>query len=286
MSKAANQPPTYAWPRFWIPVGGALDLSDSGFLSDPNDSHSPHRPVTLEVLESRRSLALLGEPGIGKSTTLKQEANRIEALSQHGVLQSTYIDLRSFSSEAFLFKRVFENEKMTRWKDDASRLVLHLDSLDEALLRIDSIANLIASELPNLPTDRLSIRIACRTAVWPAETLGRALTDIFGEQAGVFELAPLRRADIFTALDAHGIPTESFMRALFAAHARPFAIKPLTLKMLLAVYEQDGALPESSIELYERGCLALCEESNKSRRDTGRRGRLNAGQRMCVAGRI
>ena len=286
MSKAANQPPTYAWPRFWIPVGGALDLSDSGFLSDPNDSHSPHRPVTLEVLESRRSLALLGEPGIGKSTTLKQEANRIEALSQHGFLQSTYIDLRSFSSEAFLFKRVFENEKMTRWKDDASRLVLHLDSLDEALLRIDSIANLIASELPNLPTDRLSIRIACRTAVWPAETLGRALTDIFGEQAGVFELAPLRRADIFTALDAHGIPTESFMRALFAAHARPFAIKPLTLKMLLAVYEQDGALPESSIELYERGCLALCEESNKSRRDTGRRGRLNAGQRMCVAGRI
>jgi len=40
-----------------------------------------------------------------------QEADRIEALSQHGVLQSTYIDLRSFSSEAFLFQRVFENEK-------------------------------------------------------------------------------------------------------------------------------------------------------------------------------
>jgi hypothetical protein len=70
-------------------------------------------------------------------------------------------------------------------------------------LRIDSIANLIASELPNLPTDRLSIRIACRTAVWPAETLGRALTDIFGEQAGVFELAPLRRRHFHGA----GCPT-------------------------------------------------------------------------------
>jgi hypothetical protein len=66
------------------------------------------------------------------------------------------------------------------------------------------------------------------------------------------DCAPLRRADIFTALDSHGIPPEAFMRALFAAHARPFAIKPLTLKMLLAVYEQDGALPYSSIELYRR----------------------------------
>jgi len=286
MPQATNQPSTYAWPRFWIPLGGPLDLSDAGFLSDPNDSHAPDRPVTLAALESRRSLALLGEPGIGKSTTLKEEADRIEALSMDGVLQSSYVDLRSFSSEAFLFQRVFENEKMKRWKSDGSHLFLHLDSLDEALLRIDSIANLIASELPNLPTDRLSIRIACRTAVWPAETLGSALTNIFGEQAGAFELAPLRRADIFTALDAHGISPEGFMRALFAAHARPFAIKPLTLKMLLAVYEQDGALPESSIELYERGCLALCEESNKSRRDTGRRGRLNAGQRMRLAGRM
>jgi hypothetical protein len=240
MPQNATQPTTYAWVRFWIPLGGSLDLSDAGFLSDPNDSRSPGRPVTLAALESRRSLALLGEPGIGKSTTLKEEADRVEALSKDGILQSSYVDLRSFSSEALLVQRVFENEKMMRWKSDESHLVLHLDSLDEALLRIDSIANLIASELQNLPTERLSIRIACRTAVWPAETLGSALKDIFGEQAGAFELAPLRRADIFTALDARGIPPEGFMRALFAAHARPFAIKPLTLKMLLAVYEQDS----------------------------------------------
>ena len=119
MPQATNQPPTYAWPRFWIPLGGALDLSDAGFLSDPSNSHGPDRPVTLAALEGRRSLALLGEPGIGKSTTLKEEADRIEALSKDGVLQSSYVDLRSFSSEAFLFQRVFENEKMTRWKSDA-----------------------------------------------------------------------------------------------------------------------------------------------------------------------
>jgi len=194
--------------------------------------------------------------------------------------------LRTYSSEHLLYQRVFESEKVTAWKDGSSHLFLHLDSLDEALLRIDSIANLLAAELPALPTDRLSIRIACRTAVWPAATLGIALTGIWGEGARTFELAPLRRQDVFAALDAHCISAEGFMRALLAAQAIPFAIKPLTLKMLLAIYQQRGDLPNSNIELYKQGCLALCEEQNKSRRDSGRRGDLNPGQRMRLAGRI
>ncbi len=88
------------------------------------------------------------------------------------------------------------------------------------------------------------------------------------------------------ALDAHGISVERFMRALLAAQAVPFAVKPLTLNMLLAIYRQRGDLPDSNIVLYKQGCLALCEEQNKSRRDSGRRGKLNAGQRMCLSGRI
>ena len=192
---------------------------------------------------------------------------------------------RFFQRDASLPTR-FESEKFTAWKNGSSHLFLHLDSLDEALLRIDSIANLLASELPAIPTDRLSIRITCRTAVWPADTLGAALKGIWGEAAGAFELAPLRRRDLFTALEANGIAIECFMRALLAAQAVPFAIKPLTLKMLIAIYQQRGDLPNSNIELYRQGCLALCEESNKSRRDSGRRGNLNGGQRLRLAGRI
>lgn len=286
MQKTANNQPMFAWPRFWVPLGGPIDLSDSGFLTDPVGSHDPDAPRTLTDLAPWRSLALLGEPGIGKSTTLKEEADRIERAAQDGVLQSCYFDLRSFSSETLLVQRVFENEIISRWRQDGSHLVLHLDSLDEALLRIETIANLIADELPDLPVDRLSIRVACRTAVWPAETLGAALERIWPGQAATFELAPLRREDIFAALDAEQIPPEGFMRALFAAHAVPFAIKPLTLRLLLAIYRQRGNLPESSADLYRLGCLALCEESNKSRRDTGRRGRLNTAQRMRLSGRI
>jgi hypothetical protein len=277
---------TYPWPRFWVPHDGVIDLSDAGFLRDPADwLASPHAPVPLAALHDRRSLALLGEPGIGKSTTLKEEADRVAGLSADANLASIYVDLRTFSSESLLYRRIFESEKFIAWKNGGSHLFLHLDSLDEALLRIDSIANLLASELPGLPMDRLSIRIACRTAVWPTDTLGIALNRIWGEATGAFELAPLRRRDIFTALETRGIATEDFMRALFAAQAVPFAIKPLTLKMLLTIFQQRGDLPNSNIELYKQGCLALCEENNKSRRDTGRRGNLNAGQRMRLAGR-
>lgn len=201
-------------------------------------------------------------------------------------LSSIHIDLRAFSSESLLCQKVFESEKFTSWKNGSSHLFLHLDSLDEALLRIDSIANLLASELPSVPTERMSIRIACRTAVWPADTLGVALNSTWGEASGVFELAPLRRRDLIAALEAHDIDVGSFMQALFAAQAVPFAIKPLTLKMLLTIYQQRGSLPNSNIDLYKQGCLELCEERNKSRRDSGHRGQLNAGQRMRLAGRI
>ena len=258
----------YPWSRFWVPRDGVIDLSDGGFLRDPTDwLAGPQSPVSLAALQHWRSLALLGEPGIGKSSALKEEADRIASFPPDSNLTSIYTDLRVFSSEMLLYQRVFESEEFTAWKNGGSRLFLHLDSLDEALLRIDSIANLLASELPGIPTDRLSIRIACRTAVWPANTLGVALNGIWGEAAGAFELAPLRRRDLFTALEANGIVIEGFMRALLAAQAVPFAIKPLTLKMLIGIYQQRDNLPHSNIDLYRQGCLALCEESNKSRRD-------------------
>lgn len=76
-------------------------------------------------------------------------------------------------------------DAMIRRKNDGSLLrSLHLDSLNEVLLRIDLFANLVASELLNFPVERLSIQIACRTAIEPADTLGRAIERVWDEQAG------------------------------------------------------------------------------------------------------
>jgi hypothetical protein len=65
VNEMSDNQPTFAWPRFWIPAGGSIDLSDSGFLSEPNHDHGPETPRPLAALAGWRSLALLGEPGIG-----------------------------------------------------------------------------------------------------------------------------------------------------------------------------------------------------------------------------
>jgi hypothetical protein len=62
MPQATKQQRPYAWSRFWIPVGGSLDLSDAGFLSDPSNSHGPDRPATLVAVEQHGPPV---EPGTG-----------------------------------------------------------------------------------------------------------------------------------------------------------------------------------------------------------------------------
>jgi hypothetical protein len=283
-----NRDIRYDWQRFWIPQTGVLDLSDAGFLRDPVDDHfGPDELRSLADLQGFRALALLGEPGIGKSSDLKREHDRIGALREDGRPQSIYVDLKVSSSEEALRRRIFETQAFEAWKAGAGHLILHLDSLDEAMLRVETLASVVAEELLAIPSDRLSIRLACRTAVWPAGTLGTAFTNIWEEASvGVFELAPLRRRDVLTALAAHGIDADRFVRDLFAAHAVPFAIKPLTLDMLIKIHQRHGSLPSSTAELYRQGCLELAEEQNISRLETRRRGRLNGPQRLRVASRI
>ncbi len=284
----ANRNIRYDWQRFWILQTGTLDLSDAGFLRDPVGDHfRPDVLRPLSDLQEYRALALLGEPGIGKSSELEREHDRIGALTRDAHPASMYVDLKVGSSEEALRRRIFEAPTFEAWKSGTGHLILHLDSLDEAMLRVETLASLLAEELQAIPTDRLSVRFACRSAVWPAGVLGTALTNIWREASvGVFELAPLRRRDVLTALAAHGIDADPFVRALFRAHAVPFAIKPLTLDMLINIHQRLGALPSSTAELYRQGCLVLAEEQNVSRLETRRRGRLNGPQRLRVAGRI
>jgi hypothetical protein len=282
--------PTYAWQRFWVPRDGVIDLSDGGFLLDPEREfarYSAQRLATLTELQHFRALALLGEPGIGKSSTLEAEYKALAQDESNHERVFIHVDLRSFSSDILLYNRVFGSPEFVAWQTGNSHLGLYLDSLDEALLRIESVAALLADELPRYPTSRMSIRIACRTAMWPHEPLETAFRKIWGDDAvGAFELAPLRRRDVAEAATAHNINPEQFLQEVQTANAVPFALKPLTLNLLFRIFEKDGHLPNELISLYSQGCLSLCEEQNPSRRGARRLGELTVPQRYRLASRL
>ena len=66
----------YNWKRYLSPLGGNIDLSDSGFLFVHDSVYGRFKNPDLETFDSIRSLpcyAILGEPGIGKSMSLSQE---------------------------------------------------------------------------------------------------------------------------------------------------------------------------------------------------------------------
>ena len=133
--------------------------------------------------------------------------------------------------------------------------IFFLDSLDECLLRIDTVATLLVDELKRFPVHHLSFRIACRTADWPGK-LEEGLKELWGEEAfRVYELAPLRKQDVIEAVQANNLDSEAFMGAVSSAAAVPFAIKPVTLEFLINTYRRRRQLPFFSSRIVPRRLL-------------------------------
>ena len=279
----------YDWKRFWCPREKFINLSDEGYLPNPNDKwdrhYNPH-VVPFEAISETPCLALLGEPGIGKSHTLEATQKAVEAQVAEGDARVLGLNLRSYGSEDRLVRALFENETFRDWQNGDYRLYLFLDSLDECLLRIDTVATLLVDELKRFPVHRLSLRIACRTADWP-NSLEEGLKELWGEEAfRAYELAPLRKQDVTEAVRANSLDSEAFIEAVSAAVAVPFAIKPVTLEFLINTYNRRKQLPLSQAELYYEGCRCLCEETNEDRRTADLTGDLSPDQRFIVAARI
>jgi len=278
----------FPWKRFWCRRENVFSLGDRGFLSDPEGQHgnilNPNL-TTFDELQSVACLALLGEPGVGKSWSLSADVNAY--LQQSPGMPTIRLDLRRFSSEDRLYRTLFEDETFLQWAKGDYDLHLYIDSLDECLLRIDSVAALLADEIPKYPLDRLKLRIACRTASWPP-LLEKALKSGYGENLfAATELVPLRRVDVLQAATLSGITDpDSFLARVDELHITSFAIKPVTLKMLLDTFQREGDLPGNVVDLYEKGCSILCEEQNESRRASRRTGDLSPRDRVAVASRI
>ena len=140
-----------------------------------------------------------------------------------------------------------------------------MDSLDESLLRIPTINEVLKTELRDLDTNRLRLRIACRTADWPVG-LEANLRELWGaDNIGVYELVPLRKNDVRVAAAAIGVDGDEFLAEVRRLRIASFANRPVTLRFLLNTFQKTATLPTRRIELYGEGCLCLAEEASESR---------------------
>jgi hypothetical protein len=277
------------WKRFWCPLGSTLALADQGFLLDPDGEYAKHYNfgvTTLEHYDGAPCLVLLGEPGMGKSDCLNEFQARVAAALPNNGDHVFVCNLNRFSSDTLLVQSVFHHPTFQAWKAGETTLHLFLDSLDECLIRIETVATLLAAELGHLPLDRLRLRIACRTAVWP-ELLRSELQILYGDAAvRICELAPLRRQDVELAASDHGLDPAAFLREIARCELAPFAMKPVTLRFLIGSYKQRGGFPVGKVALYQDGCNTLVTEDSPSRLAAGRRGNLSHAQRLIIAGRV
>lgn len=273
-----------ALKRFWGLFGENVLGDEHGYLCDPDAEFMTRlnpRVVTLQELADTRCLALLADPGMGKSIEIEREVARLRA---GGVLVEK-LDLALYTDEARLFQKTFESEAMAAWRMGTDVLTIFFDALDESLVNVRTFGPNLLERLASLPIDRLRLRIACRSADWPRvidEGLQHAFT---AEHMRRYELLPLRREDAELAARDAGLDVERFFEALDRTDAHGLATRPLTLDMLVKTAgARGGELPGSRVELFGRAVRRLSTEHDELYASDA--WRFDASQHLVTGARI
>ena len=284
----------HGWKRSWALARSSINLSDGGFLADPEGLAGAVLNAQLKDLPGLAGLrfaALLGEAGIGKSSAVVDHAALSDAAVEAGGDQITVIDLSPVASLSDLESCILRDGRVEAWRDGAGGLLLYLDSLDECVARAPNVASYLPNVIGKLPLDRLRLRIVCRPTEWPV-SLEQSFAGLFGsDETGraeprAFSMAPLRRVDVGLAASDRGIDAAAFLEAVESAGVTAFAVNPLTLDFLIRAFEKGGALPASRWEIFEDGCRGLCTELGPSRRVAAARTDRTPARLLAVAGRI
>ena len=277
----------YKWTRFWCPHDKNYVLTEKGFLLDPETPYAKYYDsfaVKFDEIPDSECIVFLGEPGIGKSTTITEIYNGIKLENATKVVR---IDLRSYNTADGLVFDLNGNLEIQEWINSDYYLTLFFDSLDECILNVRTVAALLVDRIiKSWPYQRLKLRFVCRTVDWP-DLLDNELRSLYGmDVIPKYELLPLREKDIEEASNIEGVDFNNFLESVLSTDVTAFAIKPITLKFLLNYYKKGRRLPDSKSIIYWEGCLQLCEEKNKSRIASRRTGKLNPVERLIIASRI
>jgi hypothetical protein len=269
-----------SWDRYWFPAGM---LPPDGYLSRPEHGSIDRSGLRLTQLDNVPCLILLGVPGMGKTSEMKRASEQAVARGE----QSIFVSLGNLNSTSDIISPVIRDI------DGDKVCNVFLDGLDEALSQLFHIEQLITTFVREFAArtgglDRLRLRISCRSAEW-SDSLETELRALWGEQdVKLFELGNLQAVDVEAAAAATLPEAEAskFVKVVEEYEAESLASRPITLNMLLNVFEQNHDLPRERVQLYRRGLLASIEETNVLRRKNRQTGRLDIGSKLMVASRM
>lgn len=290
-------PNTYAWRRYWVKQGESPSV-EGGFFVEPSEPSYWAKPSSngfeFAELSQIECLILLGDVGMGKSYCLKDEAEKLRHQCSDQTQEVLYVDLKRLT-ESQIEKRVFQSAEMRRWEEGSCVLHVFLDSMDECWRRFPALEEYVVDELERRKkpgTQPLYLRLACRSAEWNSEA-ELALRRLFPKPASQDQpdsiqavvLAPLSKTDVGIAANSLGSGGTDFLKQIEEKGATALASHPITLRMLMEIFEEGGDLPDSRVDLYRKGCLKLCSYHDTRVTEQSKRA-TTPQQRYAIAGRL
>jgi hypothetical protein len=180
--------------RFWLPRGTYPDLSDGGFLHDPELPYVRQGgplAAPLESLTEVRVLGLLGEPGMAKPPHSMAKLNELGPAHRRAAAAFLQVDLAACGTDVLVCKRIFGSREFKSWKKSNAKLHLFLDGFDICLKYVQTLAGLRDKELREIRWEQIDLIHK------KALTVGKSKTD-----AGTGRVIPLNETAI-AALEAH-----------------------------------------------------------------------------------
>ena len=195
-----------------------------------------------EIAAFARPVVILGDPGLGK-TELTMALGELPKMN--------YVRAGTFERHANPTSLIAANECIV------------IDGADE----IASVASggAVAAVLRKLSAMGYpAFILSCREADWMGAADLWKIEDDYGTTPILLHLQPFTRDDA-TGFLATGFPTvdaEGLLDSLVTRGLDGLYGNPLTLRMLGEVMREDGRLPETRAELFERACHVMLQEDN------------------------